>query len=47
MVSELKTNQVAPHKISVLLCQASEATMILFNVSSGSVDKFAVQQKCA
>jgi hypothetical protein len=47
MVAELKTKQVAPRKISVLLRQASAATMVLLNVSNGSVDRFAAQQKCA
>jgi hypothetical protein len=46
-VSKLKTSQVAPRKISVLLCQASAATVVLFNVCKASVAKFAVQQKCA
>jgi len=47
MAAKSKTSRVAPRKISVLLCQASAATMIAFNVFNGSVDKFAVQQKCA
>ena len=47
MASKLKASQVTPRKISVLLCQASAATMISFNVFNGSVAKFAVQQKCA
>jgi hypothetical protein len=46
MVSEFKTSQVAPRKISVLLCQASAATVVSFNVCNGSVARFAVQQKC-
>jgi len=43
MASNLKMGEVAPREISVLLCQASAATMISFNVFNGSVDKFAVQ----
>jgi hypothetical protein len=31
-VSKLKTSQVAPRKISVLLCQVPAATAVLFNV---------------
>jgi hypothetical protein len=46
-VSKLKTSQVAPRKISVLLCQAPVATVVLFNVCKGSVTQFAVQQKRA
>ena len=34
-VSKLKTSQVAPRKISVLLCQVSAATVVLFNVCNG------------
>jgi hypothetical protein len=44
-VSKLKTSQIAPRKISVLLCQATAATEILFNVFRDSAAKFAVQQK--
>jgi hypothetical protein len=32
MVSELKTGQIAPHKISVVLCQASAVTAVPLNV---------------
>ena len=46
-VSELKTSQVAPRKISVLLCQVSAAIVVLFNVCKASVAKFSIQQKCA
>jgi hypothetical protein len=44
-VSKLKTSQVAPRKISVLLCQASAAAVVLFNVFKASATQFAVQQK--
>jgi hypothetical protein len=47
MVSELKTSQVAPRKISALLCQVSAVTVVSLNVFNGSVASFAVQQKCA
>jgi hypothetical protein len=47
MASKLKTSQVAPRKISMLLCQASAATVVSLNVFNGSVDKFAVQKKRA
>jgi hypothetical protein len=46
-VSKLKISQVAPRKISVLLCQVSAAMVVLFNVCKGSVTQFAVQQKRA
>ena len=41
-VSKPKTSQVAPRKISVVLCQVSAATVVLFNVFKASVAKFAV-----
>ena len=44
-VSKLKISQVAPHKISVLLCQVQAATVVLFNVCKASATQFAVQQK--
>ena len=47
MVSKLKTTQVAPRKISVLLCQAWAATVVSFNVCKASVAQFSVYQKCA
>ena len=47
MVSKLKNSQVAPRKISVLLCQVPAATAVLFNVYKGLVTQFAVQQKRA
>jgi hypothetical protein len=43
-VSKMKTNRVTPRKSSVLLCQASAATGVSFNVCSGPVAKFAVQK---
>jgi hypothetical protein len=46
-VSKLKTSQVAPRKISVILCQVPAATSILFNVCKASATQFAVQQKRA
>jgi len=46
-VSKLKISQVAPRKISVLLCQVLAATAVLFNVCKGLVTQFAVQQKRA
>ena len=45
-VSKLKTSRVAPRKISVLLCQASAATVVSLNVFNGSVANFSIQQKC-
>jgi hypothetical protein len=45
MVSKLENSQVAPRKISVLLCQVSAATVVLFNVCKASATQFAVQQK--
>jgi hypothetical protein len=36
-----------PRKISVLLCQVSAATVVLFNVCKASATQFAVQQKRA
>ena len=44
-VSKLKTSQVAPRKINVLLCQVPPATVVLFNVCKASATQFAVQQK--
>ena len=44
-VSKLKDSQVAPRKISVLLCQVPAARVVLLNVCNGSVTQFAVQQK--
>jgi len=44
-VSKLETSQVAPRKISVLLCQVPTATVVLFNVCKASTTQFAVQQK--
>jgi len=46
-LSKLKNSQVAPHKISVLLCQVPAATAVFFNVCKASVTQFAVQQKRA
>jgi hypothetical protein len=46
-VSKLKASQVAPRKISVLLCQASAVTAVSLNVFNGSVANFSIQQKCA
>jgi hypothetical protein len=46
-VSKLKTSQVAPRKISLLLCQAPAAAVVLFNVCKASATRFAVQQKHA
>jgi hypothetical protein len=43
MASKLKTSQIAPRKISVLLCQASAATVVSFNVCKASVAKIAAQ----
>jgi hypothetical protein len=43
--SKLKTGQVAPRKISVLLCQVPAATSVSFNVGGASGAEFAVQQK--
>jgi hypothetical protein len=43
-VSKLKTSQVAPRKISVLLCQVSAATVVLLNVFKASATQFAVHQ---
>jgi hypothetical protein len=43
-VSKLKTSQVAPRKISVILCQALAAMAVLFNVCKASATQFAVQQ---
>ena len=45
-VSKMKISRVAPRKISMLLCQVSAATVVLFNVCKGSVTQFAFQQKC-
>ncbi len=45
MVSELKNSQATPRKISVLLCQVSAVTVVLFNVCKASIAQFAVQQK--
>jgi hypothetical protein len=45
MVSKLENSQVAPRKISVLLCQVSAVTVVLFNVCKASDTQFAVQQK--
>ena len=42
-VSKLKNSQVAPRKISVLLCQVTVVTVVLFNVCKASVARFAVQ----
>jgi hypothetical protein len=47
MASKLKNSKVAPRKISVLLCQASAATVVSFNVYKASVAELAVRQKCA
>jgi hypothetical protein len=44
-VSKLENSQVAPCKISVLLCQVPPATVVLFNVCKASATQFAVQQK--
>jgi hypothetical protein len=44
-VSKLKNSQVAPRKISVLLCQVPAATVVLFNGCNASSNQFAVQQK--
>jgi hypothetical protein len=44
-VSKLKNSQVAPRKISVLLCQVSAEIVVLFNVCKASATQFAVQQK--
>jgi len=44
-VLKLKNSQVAPRKISVLLCQAPAATVVLLNVCKASATQFAVQQK--
>jgi hypothetical protein len=46
MESNLKIRLVAPHKISVLLCQASAVMMVLLNVYKETVATFTVQQKC-
>jgi hypothetical protein len=46
-VSKLKTSQVAPRKINVLLCQVPAATAVLVNVCRASATQFAVQQKRA
>jgi hypothetical protein len=46
-VSKMKISRVAPRKISMLLCQVSAATVVLFNVCKGSVTQFAVQQNAS
>jgi len=46
-VSKLKTSQVTPRKISVLLCQVPAVKVVLFNVCKASATQFAVQQKRA
>ena len=42
MVSKMKTSTGTPRKISVLLCQVTAATVVLFNVCKGSVVRFTV-----
>jgi hypothetical protein len=46
-VSKFKNSQGTPRKISVLLCQVSAVTVVLFNVCKAPATQFAVQQKCA
>ncbi len=47
IVSNSKIILTTPRKIRGLLCQASAATEVLFNVCKASFAKFAVQKKCA
>jgi hypothetical protein len=44
---ETEISQVAPRKISVLLCQVLATTVVLFNVCKASATQFAVQQNRA
>jgi hypothetical protein len=44
-VSKLKISQVAPRKISVLLCQVPAVTAVLFNVCKATATQIDAEQK--